>query len=74
MILCEDGIGREPVSVDECTPARELIHWLFERGYKNTWLEDTDNGLVIHGVSMTEVQMGSKSFEARLVPESWNNR
>lgn len=74
MILVENGVGREPTDMEECTPTRELIQWLFERGYMNAWLEDTDQGVVIHGISLGVNPQGPGDFVETIVPESWMNK
>lgn len=60
---------KEPKTIDDCIRPEDIARWLEQRGYKGVWLEDRDDGVVIHGISLAQDHGG---FEV-VIPEHWNN-
>ena len=61
---------RDVVDIDECAAVKDVKSIFKELGYPNVWLEDTDQGVVVHGVSVAHNEGG----EEVIVPEEWMNR
>ena len=63
-------LDRGVASPDECLTPDEIRQFLSKHGYGDVWFEDTDQGLVIHGLSLGYNEGG----EEILVPEDWMNQ
>jgi hypothetical protein len=61
---------RSVTDVDECMLHSELREFFYLRGYEGVWAEDTDQGLVLHGVSLGRDEGGNEV----IVPEGWMNK
>ena len=63
-------LDRGVASPDECITPDEIGLFLKDRGYHDVWLEDTDQGLVIHGIALG-LDEGRNEI---IVPEEWMNK
>lgn len=57
-------------SIEDCISAEEISGYLEHIGYKNVWVEEVDQHVVIHGISIGHNAGG----EEVIIPEAWNRR